>query len=202
MPAQRDARGRFISAVQQASAANPPGTRLNAAGKLIDARGRFVSAGSGLPNGAVGGGSGTIVAGPASLRFYPEALSALLRGPNGPVYRMLIIRAEQVKVEAQRLVGVFHGDTTYRKRRPGTLRDSIVKRPVLLDGDPAFFVTALDPIAMWHHEGTEPHVIRPVSKPKLVFYWPKVGKVVAFTEVHHPGTKPNRFLVDALRVLR
>lgn len=188
------ATGRFVSAValaqSQAASGNP----------LRDAMGRFLPRGATSGGQVVGTGKGAVAAG-FDLKFYPQALAALLRGPNGPVYRMLIVRAEKVKVEAQRLVGVYSGDTRFRRRKPGTLRDSIVKRPVLLDGEPAFYVTALDPIALIHHEGTEPHVIRAVRAPKLVFYWPKAGKVVAFTQVQHPGTKPNRFLVDALRVL-
>lgn len=133
----------------------------------------------------------------------PVKLAELLRGPNGPVARMLIERGEIVKIEAQRLVGV-HVPTPgeRRARRPGTLRDSIVKRFAVEGGELAVLVGSDDPIALWHHEGTVPHVIAARNAPRLVFFWRKVGRVVSFKRVNHPGTKPNRFLLRALNVLR
>lgn len=132
-------------------------------------------------------------------------LAEVLRGPNGPVMRRLIVDGELVKNEAKRLVGVYRPPDAFsaatRKRRPGTLRDSIVKR-VIGGTNPRVEVGSSDPIALWHHEGTRPHVIRARRAPLLVFFWPRVGRVVAFEKVNHPGTKPNRFLLNALRVLR
>lgn len=136
----------------------------------------------------------------------PVKLAEVLRGPNGPVVRDLIEAGELVKREAQRLVGVYRPPDAYsaahRKRRPGTLRDSIVKRVVDVDGGPGVLVGSEDPIALWHHEGTVPHIIRARRAPLLVFFWPRVGRVVAFPRVNHPGTQPNRFLTNALAVLR
>lgn len=136
----------------------------------------------------------------------PVKLAEVLRGPNGPVVRDLVEAGELVKAEAKRLVGVYQPPDAYsaanRKRRPGTLRDSIVKRVVDIDGSPAVLVGSEDPIALWHHEGTQPHVIRARRAPMLVFFWPRVGRVVAFPRVNHPGTQPNRFLSNALAVLR
>lgn len=132
-------------------------------------------------------------------------LAELLRGPNGPVVRELIEAGELVKREAQRRVGVYQPPDAYsaanRRRRPGTLRDSIVKRLVDRGGKVVLQVGSEDGIALLHHEGTEPHVIAARRRPMLVFYWPKVGRVVAFKRVNHPGTSPNRFLTDALQVL-
>ncbi len=137
------------------------------------------------------------------VRIFSQELDALLKGPNGPAARLLIERAERVRIEARRLVGVHTpvpGER--RERRPGTLRDSIVKRPARTpDGDLVYYVGSNDPIAKLHHDGTPPHVIRARNKPALVFYWPKVGRVVSFRQVNHPGTKPNRYLTDALRVI-
>lgn len=135
----------------------------------------------------------------------PRKLAELLRGTNGPVVRRLVEDAELVKLEAQRRVGVYKpppaGPT--RQRRPGTLRDSIVKRVVTTSsGDVAVEVGSSDEVALIHHEGTEPHVIAARLAPKLVFYWAAAGGVVAFTRVNHPGTKPNRYLTDSLAVLR
>lgn len=130
----------------------------------------------------------------------PVALAALLRGTNGPVYRDAIERGELVKREAQRTAPVYAGDTTGRKRAPGTLRDSIVKRVVSEGGNVVVQVGTEDPVGLWTHEGTEPHLIE--GNPLLVFYWPKAGKVVALRRVNHPGTRPNRWLVESLSVLR
>lgn len=135
----------------------------------------------------------------------PVALAALLRGPNGPVQRRMIEDAELVRQEARRLVGVSRPDPVPRRgpqRRPGTLRDKIVKRAVSRGGEVVWQVGAEDPIALFHHEGTEPHVIRARRAPRLVFFWPRVGRVVYFRQVNHPGTRPNRFLTNALAVLR
>jgi hypothetical protein len=131
----------------------------------------------------------------ANVVMNPVALAALLRSPSGPVYRRGLEDANLVKREAQRRCPVGKA-TPGRGRSPGTLRDSIVVR--VREG-PVFEVGSADPVALWVHEGTEPHQI--VGNPLLVFHWAKLGKVVAFRQVNHPGTKPNRFLVEALTVL-
>lgn len=135
----------------------------------------------------------------------PRKLAELMRSPAGPVYRRIIEDAELVKLDAQRRVGVYQPppEGPPRARRPGTLRDSIVKR-VRTDaaGNLVIEVGSDDPISLLHHEGTEPHIIAARLAPRLVFYWAVAGRVVAFTHVNHPGTKPNRYLVDALAVLQ
>lgn len=145
----------------------------------------------------------------ARVVFHPQALAELLRGPNGPVVRRLLEDGEAVKDEAKRLVRVHKpvpGER--RKRRPGTLRDSIVKRVVDHGGEPIVQVGSDDPITGYEHDDTPPHQIRSKGKP-LVFYWPKAGKVVAFPPfgkppgtVNHPGTTGSHFLTRALEVLR
>lgn len=143
----------------------------------------------------------------------PVAVNNLLRGSTGPVVRELFVAGEIVRQEAKRLVGVSNrneaggrvrgkGGKFVKQRKPGTLRDSIVKRLVDKGGMPTMQVGSDDPIALWHHEGTQPHIIRAKNAPMLVFYWARVGRTVAFKQVHHPGTKPNRFLINALKVLR
>lgn len=155
-------------------------------------------------------------------------LAELLRGPNGPVARRLIEDGEKVKTEAKRRVGVYKPPDAYsaahRKRRPGTLRDSIVKRMADNGGELEMLVGSDDPIALMHHEGTVAHVIRAgagttidaagrrrrggrfvaagAPEPRLVFFWPKAGGVVSFKQVNHPGTQPNRYLTESLSVLR
>lgn len=58
-------------------------------------------------------------------------------------------------------------------------------------------IGADDPIALLHHEGTKPHIIIPRFKKTLRFV--QHGKIVYAKIVHHPGTKPNRYLTDNLK---
>lgn len=138
----------------------------------------------------------------------PRQMQELLSSPQGPVYRDLIKKAGAVRDEAKRRVGVYRlrpGEK--RKRRPGTLQRSIVVRKLQKEGGGRGLVAVVgseNPIALLHHEGTIPHVIRPRPGNKrglLVFYWDKVGHVVSMREVNHPGTKPNRYLTDSLRAI-
>lgn len=48
------------------------------------------------------------------------------------------------------------------------------------------------------HEGQPARRITPKRAPHLKFYWRKVGHVVRFLEVNHPGTAPQPYLVQAL----
>lgn len=144
----------------------------------------------------------------AELVLDPRKVAEVLRSPSGPVVRRLMQDGQLVKAAARRQVGVYRPPDAYaaahRKRLPGTLRDSIVTRLIIHSGPlgVAVAVGSEDPIALLHHEGTRPHVIRARVKPQLVFYWARVGRVVAFRQVNHPGTQPNRYLTDSLAVLR
>jgi hypothetical protein len=132
----------------------------------------------------------------------PVAVAQFLRSRNGPVLRQLIVLGNQVKTGAQKQVGVHELTPGERRaRKPGTLRDSIVTRIVERAEGPAVMVGSEDPIALMHHEGTRPHVIRARRAPMLVFYWRRVGRVVAFKKVNHPGTQPNHYLTDPLEAL-
>lgn len=138
-----------------------------------------------------------------TIRWDPVQLAAVLRSTDGPVAREVFRRGELVKNRARELVGVS-GLTPLAlaapQRKSGTLRDSIVKRLAKADnGEVACFVGSDDPIALFHHEGTRPHQI--TGRPLLVFFWPngfRGAGVYTFRHVNHPGTKPNRFLLNAL----
>lgn len=131
----------------------------------------------------------------------PRAMNQMLKGTSGPVVRYLNTQGEKVKNEAKRLVGVSKPDPIRPGKPTGTLRNSIVKRNTSINGEPAVLVGVFSGPALryagFHHEGTQPHVIRAVRKPVLVFW--AGGKVVRTKRVNHPGTRPNRFLVTALR---
>lgn len=51
------------------------------------------------------------------------------------------------------------------------------------------------PHALFVHWGTKPHTIRPKNKQTL--RWPVGGKFIFAKEVHHPGTKPDKWLERA-----
>lgn len=134
----------------------------------------------------------------------PRAIADFVRR-DPQVLRFMLRAGDIVKEGAQRRVGVYQPppEGPRRDRRPGTLRDSIVKR-VVPDGARGIKVVvgSDDKVALWHHEGTVPHVIRPVRAKMLAFYSYREGRVVFRSQVNHPGTQPNRFLTDSLADLR
>lgn len=140
------------------------------------------------------------------VKVDPTAVANLMRSPSGPVLRRLLEDGELVKQEAKRRVGVYrprpYEGRARKARRPGTLRDSIVKRLANVDGTVGVIVGSDDPIALWHHEGTIPHLIAARNWPVLVFWSDRRGRIVTALQVHHPGTRPNRYLTDSLAILR
>ncbi len=52
--------------------------------------------------------------------------------------------------------------------------------------------------ARLHHDGTSPHIIKPNRKQVLKFA--TKGQIIFAHVVKHPGTKPNRYLTDNLRL--
>lgn len=135
----------------------------------------------------------------------PARLAAYVRSPDGPVVAMLMRRADRVQQAARKQIRMGHigGGVTGlgpgpRPARQGNLRDTIIKRVTEKDGHPAVQVGSMDPIALLHHEGTRPHVILPRIQTALVFSMG--GQTVVARRVNHPGTKPNRYLTDNLRL--
>lgn len=122
----------------------------------------------------------------------PVRLAEFERSPLGPVLRDLIRRGTNVQLAAIAQVG----------KRTRRLERSITKRPGVDARGPFVVIVADTSYALWHHEGTPPHIIRPRFKKALRFPGPGKGGVVFARVVHHPGTKPNRFLTDSLRAAR
>ena len=60
-------------------------------------------------------------------------------------------------------------------------------------------VIAVPEQAIFVIKGTDPHIIRARRAPRLVFFWKKVGRVVAFKSVQHPGQKANNYLLASLK---
>jgi hypothetical protein len=87
--------------------------------------------------------------------------------------------------EAPKRTGVFASKIFYRTFSRGDVEELNVFTP--------------QPLGKWITEGTRPHVIRAKRARFLRFYWPKVGRVVYFKSVNHPGTKANPFMSRAYR---
>ena len=136
------------------------------------------------------------------LRLDNAAIQQLLESEDGPVFRQAMVKGDEVKAGARQRVGV--SDPSQRSTRSGGsqhLRDTITKR-VGRDGKgAAVFVGDLDdsvPHARYHHDGTNPHTIRP-RQARMLRFTVGGGQVVFASVVNHPGTRANPYLVDAAR---
>lgn len=105
-----------------------------------------------------------------------------LASPGGVVGQHLAHLGDQTAAEARALAPV----------KSGALRQSIRTERV---GD-VVQVVADTEYALAVHEGTAPHVIEP--KQAQVLRFPTKAGMVFASRVNHPGTKPNRFLWNAL----
>ena len=99
-------------------------------------------------------------------------------------------------------------ETSFRQRvlankRTGKMAASLhVIKKVLAKGI-AFDAGSDVHYTMFMEQGTRPHKIHAKGGGYLVFFWPKVGHMVYFKSVNHPGTKPYHFLINGLeRALR
>lgn len=78
----------------------------------------------------------------------------------------------------------------------GRLAQSISKE--ISDGEAT--ISALAPHAKFVVFGTAPHEIKPINARKLVFN--AGGKLIFASLVHHPGSKPNPFMQNAVEDAR
>lgn len=126
----------------------------------------------------------------AYVNIRKAELDFLLNNPAGDVGRYLARKGRMVTVAAKAQAGV----------RTGALRASIHMRH-LRDSRGQFvrIGSALN-YALMHHEGTKPHLITPNRAQVLRFV--RGSRVVYAHAVMHPGTKPNKFLTDNLRLVR
>jgi hypothetical protein len=63
---------------------------------------------------------------------------------------------------------------------------------------PVGTITSTHPATIYVVNGTRPHIIRP-RRPGGVLRFEIGGRVVYARYVQHPGTRPNGFLIEALR---
>lgn len=116
-----------------------------------------------------------------------RGVAELFNDPRGDVYKHMERQARAVVVVAKRQVG----------KKTRALERSIGYRMVRAANGVFFEVTATNRIALLHHEGSRPHIITPHAQRVLRFR--SGGRVVYARQVAHPGTRPNPYLVTALR---
>lgn len=116
-----------------------------------------------------------------------------------------------VRTVPQRLVMPLIRKTTSRIERrarsvvrvkSGAVRASIGSEITTTSTKVVGTVFAAHRRAMLEHNGSPRHTIsqRP-GGPVLTFYWPKVGSVVHFHSVNHPGTEGSKFLTGPLALI-
>ena len=121
------------------------------------------------------------------------------QSPTGMAGKWTLEQANKVAAHAELLApkpgqgkGYATGETALSIR---------VKGPTVGRKGPEATITSDTDHAVYLHEGTPPHAIKPRTKDKMVFFWRKRGKVVFRDNVWHPGTKANPFLSNALRAI-
>lgn len=130
-----------------------------------------------------------------------KELDNILNSPTGQGGRYLRRKADKIRDHAKVQAGF----------RTGRLRRSIrvYGHSRAISGQKIYIGSAV-PYARMHHEGTLPHIITPNNHKFLKFRpskgyragWNVLadGSVLA-RKVRHPGTRPNRYLTDALKYI-
>lgn len=120
----------------------------------------------------------------SSVTLNRTAVERLLRLPGGLVDRNMRRRVNRALEEA-------------RREAPGSMRNRLSASFERGEAGPRGTITLHHPAALYVTRGTRPHLIRPVRARVLRFE--VGGRVVYASVVHHPGNRPNRFMVRALR---
>lgn len=127
----------------------------------------------------------------------PRALDHLLRSPRGPVGQHVERVTKRVYERVKQTTPVAPSNPLYTG---GTLKRKTIYQIAQDRGGPFGRVVANTRYAMYVARGTRPHIIRARRAKALRFYWR--GKVQFRRSVRHPGTKPNGYLVAALKAVR
>lgn len=117
-----------------------------------------------------------------------DGWNELLRSKKGDVFKHISTLTQRLYRLSRQQVG---------KKTMKLYRSIKASTELGRTGLPVGTVTADNKIARLHHDGTRAHVIVPRRQTTLRF--PSRGRIVYTKIVHHPGTKPNRFLTDPLR---
>lgn len=114
------------------------------------------------------------------------AIANLKSNPNGPVGGYIRRRAERIALAAR----------ADAPKKTGRLARSI-KVTYYYGLNPYVTIGSDLDYAKDVHDGTRPHLIAPEKARVLRFV--VRGRVIYAREVHHPGTRPNKFLERHLR---
>jgi len=150
------------------------------------------------------------------MEWDQAAIQQMLTGSSGPVVQYVQDKTKKItdfaKLEAPaRKAG---RDAAGNSLPSGDLKKMHeYTTPEVMGTDVVASVRAYAPYAIYVHEGTNPHEIRPKAKKALAFTVPggtvtrttKTGKtstktvlgIVITLSVHHPGTKKNQWLYRA-----
>lgn len=121
--------------------------------------------------------------------WHRPQLDFLLKESGGAVGSHLMGRGRLIVVAAKAQVGV----------KTGRLKESIDITYQKLPQGPRVKIGSDVKYALIHHEGSKPHII--VAKPPKVLKFRTKSGVVAYAKsVAHPGTKPNRYLSDHIKL--
>lgn len=124
------------------------------------------------------------------VTFYEKELDTFLNSPRGAVGRHLKGIGRKIVAAAKAQVGV----------RTGALRSSIHMRHFRDPRGQYIKIGSSVAHAYMHHEGTRPHLILPKKRQVLRFM--SKGQIINTLLVKHPGTRPNRYLSDNLKLVR
>ena len=123
-----------------------------------------------------------------SLKLYRPILAFELTSQEGLVGRHLEKIGRKIVTGAKAQVGV----------RTGMLRSSIKMEHIYYSSGAAIKIGSSLSYAHLHHEGSLPRLITPKNGEFLKFS--RGTKIIYARQVAHPGTKPNRYLSDQLRI--
>lgn len=126
-----------------------------------------------------------------SVKIDKPALDHFLNDPSGAVGAHMNKRGLTFVAAAKAQVGV---DT-------GALRSSIRMIHTRSGKGQYLRIGSDNEIALMHHNGTRPHSINPRQQHGLLRF-SAGGRTIYTRHVNHPGTRPNRYLTDNLRVFR
>jgi hypothetical protein len=136
-----------------------------------------------------GGGGGFTFAVSKVIIYKPQLLKEL-NTPSGGLWKALEKRGDLAVKRAKSEVGV----------KTGKLRASIHKRHTGNFTGQYLWIGSTVNYAYMHHEGTRPHVIMPKTPAKMLRFSSKGRMVITPGPVLHPGTKPNPYLSNQLRL--
>jgi|SanBayMetagenome_1026888.scaffolds.fasta_scaffold43628_2 hypothetical protein len=127
----------------------------------------------------------------AKVTIYKTELRRFLNTPHDDrktLWKWLEETGDKAVLGAKRKVGV----------KTGALRNSIHKRHLGNLTGQYLWIGSEKGYAELHHNGSRPHMIRPIS-PNRTLIFSKGSRLVFASQVMHPGTKPNPYLSSQLR---